>query len=573
MLIFSYILLTYAFAIGSANAVPSHKPSADLPTVVLDNATFIGSSDGAIDKFFGISFALPPTGNLRFRLPEPAGPYNGTHNATNFGLSCPQQSQDIFQEADIPNLATALGIPREEPAPGEGEDCESPSYVMTCLSLMKDTLGLNLNVWAPSGAQSNANLSVFVVRIIRGFEDGSNSADDGGTIVQRSIELGEPIIYVSMNYRHSAFGFLASKEVEDAGVGNLGLWDQRQALRWVQKYIGVFGGNATRVTIGGESAGAMSTALQMVTNGGNTEGLFRGAFMSSGAPIPVGNITHGQKYYDALVDETGCAGEADTLECLRNVPYDELKAAVDKSPNQYSTQALNLAWLPRTDGKFLTAPPLHLVLNGSVANVPFINGNCDDEGTAFSLPSALKLDIQTDDQFVAWMTETYFPTVPENRLNELFTLYPDDPAQGSPFDTGNRNRLTRQYKRMAALQGDLGFQAPRRFFLQQRSGKQDSWAYLFKGKKSTPFLGSYHSSDVPSYFGPGDLTDYLINFVNHLDPNGRNVEIEWPKYDNTSLNLLTLTGNSAPYHLNITLDDFRVDGMNLLTNLSLDYPL
>lgn len=76
----------------------------------------------------------------------------------------------------------------------------------------------------------------------------------------------------------------------------------------------------------------------MVTNGGNTEGLFRAAFMSSGSPVPVGNITHGQKYYDALVNDTGCFGTADTLECLRQVPYEKLKAAVDKSPNLSSTQ-------------------------------------------------------------------------------------------------------------------------------------------------------------------------------------------------------------------------------------------
>lgn len=76
----------------------------------------------------------------------------------------------------------------------------------------------------------------------------------------------------------------------------------------------------------------------MVTNGGNTEGLFHAAFMSSGSPVPVGNITHGQKYYDALVNDTGCFGTADTLECLRQVPYEQLKAAVDKSPNLASTQ-------------------------------------------------------------------------------------------------------------------------------------------------------------------------------------------------------------------------------------------
>ena len=82
----------------------------------------------------------------------------------------------------------------------------------------------------------------------------------------------------------------------------------------------------------------MSVALQMVTNGGNTESLFHGAFMQSGSPLPVGDITHGQQYYDALVAQTGCSGSSDTLACLRRVPYDQLKAAVDASPSVFSYQ-------------------------------------------------------------------------------------------------------------------------------------------------------------------------------------------------------------------------------------------
>lgn len=82
----------------------------------------------------------------------------------------------------------------------------------------------------------------------------------------------------------------------------------------------------------GESAGAISASLHMLVNGGNTEGLFRGAFMESGAPLPVGDITIGQKYYDALVKDTGCSDAADTLQCLRTAPYATLKDAIDNSP-------------------------------------------------------------------------------------------------------------------------------------------------------------------------------------------------------------------------------------------------
>lgn len=88
----------------------------------------------------------------------------------------------------------------------------------------------------------------------------------------------------------------------------------------------------------GESAGGISVALQMLTNGGDTQGLFRAAVMASGSPIPVGDISNGQIYYDELVRLTGCTGSSDTLECLRRVPYDRLKQAVDMSPGIMSPQ-------------------------------------------------------------------------------------------------------------------------------------------------------------------------------------------------------------------------------------------
>jgi acetylcholinesterase len=161
----------------------------------------------------------------------------------------------------------------------------------------------------------------------------------------------------------------------------------------------------------------------MVLNGGNTEGLFRGAFMQSGAVMPAGDVTLGQSYYDELVQETGCAGAQDTLECLRQVPLSALQEAMDNSPGDlsyrvcqyfldplssivnYVPQSLNLAWSPRVDGTFLKSPPQQLVLQGRVANIPFVignkatyslfsvvinpvtPGNCDDEGTLFSLSS------------------------------------------------------------------------------------------------------------------------------------------------------------------------------------------
>ena len=131
----------------------------------------------------------------------------------------------------------------------------------------------------------------------------------------------------------------------------------------------------------------------MVANGGDTEGLFRGAFMESGAVLPNGDISLGQRDYDNLVRVAGCSWAEDTLECLRQVPLPALKEAVNISPTFLSyqvcydsfsllravtncgLQSTNLVWVPRADGKFLTAPPQELVLRGSVARIPFVTGS------------------------------------------------------------------------------------------------------------------------------------------------------------------------------------------------------
>ncbi|KAF9487790.1 lipase [Pleurotus eryngii] len=521
-------------------------------SVTLDSAIFTGATSGRVAKFLGIPYAQPPTGDRRFKLPEPIPPYTGTVRATAFGPACPQQSVRLPLPDGLAGDAVDLIVNTAYKAVfPDSEDC------------------LSINVVVPTSATPTSKLPVVVWIFGGGFELGSPSLYDGGLIVERSIQLGEPIIYVSMNYRISAFGFLASREVKDAGVGNLGLQDQREALRWVQKYIGSFGGDPTKVTIWGESAGAISVALHMVANNGNHEGLFRGAFMQSGSPIPVGDISHGQTYYDAIVAETGCSSASDTLACLRSVPYSTLKTATDNTPFIFDYQSLALAWIPRADGVFLTDNPQKLVQAGKVANVPFITGDCDDEGTLFSLST---LNVTTTTQFRTYIKTFFMPQSTNAELDQMLTHYPSDITQGSPFGTGILNALTPQFKRLAAFQGDAVFQAPRRFFLQQRSGKQNTWAFLSKRFKVSPLLGSFHATDILNVYFGGEMGDYLINFVNNLDPNGQGRGINWPKYTTTTPNLVTFN-DDLTFPMTITQDTFRKDAINFLTEVTLANPL
>jgi acetylcholinesterase len=95
----------------------------------------------------------------------------------------------------------------------------------------------------------------------------------------------------------------------------------------------------------------------------------------------------------------------------------------------------------------------------------------------------------TDSQLKQYIQSIWLPNVSDGDLDTLLKLYPADITQGSPFDTGAANALTPQFKRIAAFQGDAVFQGPRRYFLQQRSGKQDIWSFREKNSVTTAICG------------------------------------------------------------------------------------
>ncbi|KAF9224035.1 alpha/beta-hydrolase [Gyrodon lividus] len=541
------MLLLSLLACTSAGPASSKAAS---PTVTLDNATFTGVASGTVNRFLGIPYAQPPTGGLRFQPTQPISLYNGSYSATEYGPACIQQlvniPQSMYNAGD--NIVRKVEQVYTAASPAS-EDC------------------LSINVITPSNVTPDSKLPVVVWFHGGYFQVGSSSAVDGGVIVQRSIAINEPVIYVSMNYRPIAFGFLASLEVLDAKVGNLGLRDQREALRWIQKYVGAFGGDSSKVTIWGQGAGAVSASLQMLVNNGSTEGLFRGAFLESGAPVPTGHVSHGQAFYDSIVLQTGCNSTDDTLTCLRGVSLDALQSAVNNQPSIFAYPSIISAWLPRADDTFLMAPPQQLIQQNSVATIPFVIGNTDDEGTVFSFGNS---NITTDDQLHAYIKTYWASNSTDEAVNNMTTLYPGDVTQGSPFDTGSKNALTPKYKQLAALQGDVLFHGPRRWILSYRSGKQDMWSYLTKRSKETPYLGSYQGSDLPDMFGPGDMTDYLIGFVANLDPNG-NTGVQWPKYTTESPNALVFLDGSPSQ--DIEQDNFREDGISFLMTFFRQHPI
>ncbi|KAG8872196.1 hypothetical protein FRB97_007889 [Tulasnella sp. 331] len=550
-----WIIILSALLIGSSVAAPTNS-SASLGQVVrLDDGMFTGKTDLNLLKFYGIPFAKPPVGDLRFRLPVAADPYIGSHSATTFGRSCPQQPITVpFLPAIVPSVVRSAINKVISGAWGAvfpgGEDC------------------LTLNVIAPKGALIPGNLPVVVWFYGGGFQFGSTNIYDGALIVERSVHMKRPVIFVSVNYRVGLFGFLGGKEVKADGVGNLGLQDQRQALRWVKKYISDFGGDPSKVTLWGQSAGAISAALQMVANGGDTEGLFRGAFMQSGAAVPLNMIEEEsvQDTYDSVVSAVGCHTAQDTLQCLRRAPYSALQKFLLASPGIFSYSSLGLTWLPRIDGAFIKESPMVSLMQGRAANIPLVT-------EILSLPSVCMvklfslstLNVTTDRGFQQWLKGTYLPTANEADLDRLIDQYPDTLSQGSPYDSSILNALTPQFKRIASIQGDLTFQAPRRFMLQNLSGGQNAWSYLHTRGWELPFLGSFHGTDLLDTFAFGELQDYLINFVAYMDPNGPG-SFKWPRYTPKDPRMLRLQDNPLA-RLDYISDTFHFEEHTMFSSL------
>jgi para-nitrobenzyl esterase len=199
-----------------------------------------GTSEDGLTVYRGIPFAAPPVGDLRWRAPQPAAKWEGMRQATKFGPS--------------PIQGTRNG-------PGMSEDC------------------LYLNVWTPAKS-TNDHIPVLVWIYGGGFSAGSTS--DRSYSGEKLARKG--VAFVSINYRVGQFGFLAhpklSAESPNHVSGNYGLLDQIAGLQWVKKNIAAFGGDPSKVTIFGESAGGIS--VSMLCASPQAKGLFTGAISQSG---------------------------------------------------------------------------------------------------------------------------------------------------------------------------------------------------------------------------------------------------------------------------------------------------
>ena len=297
-----------------------------------------GSVTNGVASFLGMPFAQPPVGALRWTDPQPASPWSGVRNATQYSAYCPQGFSEIG-------------------AGGGVEDC------------------LYINVQKPANALPGANLPVMFWIYGGGLLTGSGLEYDGTSMVNTG-----NVIYVTFNYRLGYLGFLAlsalTAENPNARSGNYGLLDQQAALSWVRQNISAFGGNPKNITIFGESAGGLSTISQLVSP---RVGQIHGAIIESGAYAQTfPTLAAAQTADTSVATSLGCTSTvaATLLSCLRAIPAATLVSA--------QTSAVGGAGVgPNIDNYMLTEQPFAAFLDGHFARVPIVDGTNHDEARLF----------------------------------------------------------------------------------------------------------------------------------------------------------------------------------------------
>ena len=441
-----------------------------------------------------------------------------TRNGTIRGVYLPSFQQDLFlgiPYARAPRLDNPkpINTTYDQDAPFDasryGNTCYGfGSNELLGLTQSEDCLNLNIIRSAPAKVESNTTLLPVLFWIYGGGLHQGSSADpmwNLSYIVQRSVQEEQPLLAVSVNYRLSFLGFPGGREAQKAGVTNLGLKDQRLALAWIQENIVAFGGDPSRVTIWGESAGGVSVAQQLVAYGGRGGvELFSGAIavsgFATGAALP--KTDEMQAGFDKLVGMANCTMAEDKLECLRGTSL----------YNLYPIEgSIGVEWGPVVDGDFLQRPPAWEIRDGNCVRVPLLLGSNSDEGL-IKVTASGYFPNRTNETTV--LLETSFPLLQHSVIKQLLDLYPEDGKREAPpyslspdfawCQAMNAVSLPcgSQYRRSAAMLGDYVSHAPRRYMAQL-------WSRLGLPTYSFHFKAATTGIPIQYFYGLGP------GFANH----------------------------------------------------------
>ena len=483
--------------LGHASIATTIPPKVTLEAGILEGVYFGSENEVA---FLGVPYAAPPVGELRWKPPQPLRGWKGTRQANQFGPAAPQ-----LPAGWLPRVAW-------------NEDC------------------LYLNIWTAQFSP-NAKLPVIVF-----FHGGGNEVG-----YSQSTPLGPPlsrlgVVVVSVNYRLGPFGFFAhpalTAESEHHSSGNYGLLDQLQALRWVQDNISRFGGDPNRVTVMGQSAGALDITLLMASP--LAAGLFQGAILESGeaqstlnqdirSPIAYNRISGtGEASGNKFASDLGVAGGPDTLERLRSIAADKVLAAW-KQDREVSFGAI-------VDGWVVPEQPAKIFAEGRQLKIPVLVGSNADESTVFGLVAPKTVDeyrayLQRDTGRFADQEFAAYPVASDAATPEQFFKYHNDLFSYGAYS-------------LARTMTHWG---------------QHAYLYLFtyaeKGKRAR--LGAYHGEEL--YFlsdsyptdweHDGDderlghaIRAYWVQFAKTGNPGSKALP-EWPAYDTSTNQYLELGHN------------------------------
>lgn len=470
------------------------------------SGSLVGTSadSNKVVSFKGIPFAAPPVDELRWKAPQPVAPWQETRQATEFGPQCMQNL--IYDDMKFRSS-------------GMSEDC------------------LYLNVWAPSKMQ-NQKRPVLLYFYGGGFVagDGSERRYDGASMAHKDI------VVITANYRLGLFGLMAhpllSAETSYAGSGNYTFLDQVAALNWVVKNIAAFGGDPSRITIAGESAGSVAVSALMASP--LSRNLIAGAIGESGAilgpPLMAVPLAEAYKKGQALV--SAIAGDKAKLSDLRKMPATQLLSLANDA---------GITWFkPTIDNYFLPVSPQKLYAQKQFAQVPLLAGVNSQEASYHDILGENKPTI-------THYTEALQRLYPDSH-EQVFNLYPAknieqvmDAAQDLASD---RFISYGTYHWMDTVT--------------QSSGKP-SFYYRYEHirpaniEKETPKIpprGATHSAEIEYALGNLDVNklylwqeadyqvsklmqQYFANFIKFGDPNGEDLP-SWPEFSEDKFMTLSI---------------------------------
>ncbi|KAJ3034296.1 hypothetical protein HDV00_005204 [Rhizophlyctis rosea] len=466
------------------------------------------------DAYHNIPFAQAPIADLRWKSPLPPKPWTGTRDATKWGKSCVQFDPNAEYPGNFPLYQDEPIISPDHIKAPYGEDC------------------LNLNVFVPRGGKDKKPVVLFLHGGGLIFGSASGPVFDGQYLAASQ----DDAIIVTANYRLGAFGYLGSAELQaensDGSTGNFGFLDQRRALEWIQDNISAFGGDASQVTLMGQSAGAQSTLWHLIyTNdaakaAGRTKKLFNKVVMTSpNPPLKPYGMTPAQNQFNNMANFFNCTSTvaATKIACLRNQSADAI--------NTYTKNLWTTSYRKNGAGPFAmvvdgaaipTAAWTRLQAGQYDTSVKITIGDNENEGTGFirdDAPDGTGDGYPTLDTFVAarfaWIT-------PDWRA-KLVSLYTTE--------------YTKLRDQKTSLYGDLVFNCPNRL-LARKWATTNPAVYYFHNNlsasqtESTYLLGSPHASELIYFlrYLPGleredefvaawQMGKALTQFVANGDPN------------------------------------------------------